>query len=94
MRALRGGHIPGARNLNWLDTIDTTNNFRLKPSEDLQFMLNQIGITPDKEIITYCQTHHRSSHSYVMLKSLGYTRIRGYPGSWSEWGNSSETPIE
>ena len=94
VRALRGGHIPGARNLNWLDTIDTTRNNRLKPSKVLRDMLNQRGITPDKEIITYCQTHHRSSHSYVMLKSLGYTRIRGYPGSWSEWGNSPETPIE
>ena len=94
VRALRGGHIPGARNINWLDTIDTTKNNRFKPADELRQMLHQQGITPDKEIITYCQTHHRSSHSYAMLKSLGYDRIRGYAGSWSEWGNSSETPIE
>jgi len=94
VRALRGGHIPGAKNINWLDTIDTTRNNRFKPSEQLRDMLNQQGLTPDKEIITYCQTHHRSSHSYAMLKSLGYNRIRGYAGSWSEWGNSAETPIE
>lgn len=94
VRAMRGGHIPGARNINWLDTIDATRNNRFKPADELRQMLVQQGITPDKEIITYCQTHHRSSHSYAMLKSLGYDRIRGYPGSWSEWGNSSETPIE
>ena len=94
VRALRGGHIPGARNVNWLDTIDTTRNNRFKAREVLLEMLNQQGITPDKEIITYCQTHHRSSHSYAMLKSLGFNRIRGYAGSWSEWGNSNDTPIE
>ncbi len=94
VRALRGGHIPGARNINWLDTIDSSRNNRFKPSDELREMLHEQGITPDKEIITYCQTHHRSSHSYAMLKSLGYDRIRGYPGSWSEWGNSSETPVE
>ncbi len=94
VRALRGGHIPGARNVNWLDTIDSARNNRFKSSQELRDMLFQQGITPDKEIITYCQTHHRSSHSYAMLKSLGYDRIRGYAGSWSEWGNSQETPIE
>ena len=94
VRSLRGGHIPGARNVNWLDTIDSTRNNRFKASEELLDMLHQQGITPDKEVITYCQTHHRSSHSYAMLKALGYDRIRGYAGSWSEWGNSQETPIE
>ncbi len=94
VRSLRGGHIPGARNINWLDTIDSTRNNRFKSNEELMEMLNKQGITPDKEIITYCQTHHRSSHSYAMLKALGYGRIRGYAGSWSEWGNSDETPIE
>ncbi len=94
VRSLRGGHIPGARNVNWLDTIDSTRNNRFKSRDELLEMLYQQGITPDKEIITYCQTHHRSSHSYAMLKALGYDRIRGYAGSWSEWGNSQETPIE
>ena len=94
VRAMRGGHIPGASNLNWLDTIDTERNNRLKKSDQLMEMLRQRGLTPEKEIITYCQTHHRSSHSYVMLKALGFKNIRGYPGSWSEWGNSFDTPIE
>ncbi len=90
----RSGHIPGAVNLNWLDTMDRHRNLRLKTDAELRRMLSERGITPDKEVIVYCQTHHRSAHSYVMLKSLGYTNIKGYPGAWSEWGNSNDTPIE
>ena len=94
VRAYKGGHIPGARNVNWTDTIDPTRNNRFKPRQELLDMLRQKGITPDKEIITYCQTHHRSAHSYAMLKSLGFSKVRGYAGSWSEWGNSTDTPVE
>jgi thiosulfate/3-mercaptopyruvate sulfurtransferase len=92
--AERGGHIPGAVNLNWLDTMDTTRNLRFKPRDQLLEMLESRGLTPDKEIICYCQSHHRSSHAYIMLKMLGYERISGYPGAWSEWGNRSDTPVE
>ena len=92
--AARGGHIPGATNLNWLDTMDTTRNVRFKPEAELRTMLEQRGLTPDKEIICYCQSHHRSSHAYIMLKMLGYPRISGYPGAWSEWGNRNDTPVE
>ncbi len=49
---------------------------------------------PDKEVIVYCHSHHRSAHSYIVLKSLGYKNIKGYPGSWSDWGNDPELPIE
>ncbi len=94
VRAARGGHIPGAVNLNWLDTLDRERNLRLLPDAPLRAMVTARGITPDKEVVAYCQTHHRSAHSYVMLKHLGYPRVRGYPGSWSEWGNSIDTPIE
>jgi len=92
VRAARGGHIPGAVNLNWLDCID--NALRLKPDNELRAMLAQRGLQAGKEIVMHCQTHHRSSHSYWMLKHLGYPRIRGYAGSWSEWGNSDDTPVE
>jgi thiosulfate/3-mercaptopyruvate sulfurtransferase len=92
--AERGGHIPGAKLLNWTDTMDQNRNLRLKPAEQLDAMLEQRGLTRDKEIICYCQSHHRSSHAYLMLKLLGYQRIKGYPGSWSAWGNRSDTPIE
>lgn len=94
VRSARGGRIPGAANLNWLDTMDPARHRRLKPDDVLKSMLVKRGLTPDKEIICYCQTHHRSSLSYIMLKHLGYKRISGYAGAWSEWGNDPDTPVE
>ncbi|NBP95882.1 MAG: sulfurtransferase, partial [Gammaproteobacteria bacterium] len=90
----RGGHIPGAVNLNWQETLDTERNLRLKPPAVLMPMLEALAITPDYEIITYCQTHHRSAHAWWMLKTLGFPRVRGYAGSWSEWGNRQDLPIQ
>ena len=94
VRAARGGHIPGAVNLDWTEAIDLDRFPRIKPADQLRLMYEAIGVTPDKEVIVYCQTHHRSSHSYFVLKSLGFSRLRGYDGSWSEWGNDPEAPIE
>ncbi|MBN4069244.1 sulfurtransferase [Beggiatoa alba] len=94
MRAKRGGHIPGAININWTNAIDTENNLKLRSSDALRTLYESTGITKDKQIISYCQTHHRSAHSYIVLKSLGYKNIKGYPGAWSEWGNDKDTPIE
>ena len=93
-RAARGGHIPGAINMDWMLTIDRARNLRLKPENELREMLLELGITPDKEVIAHCQTHLRSAHTYIVLKSLGYSRIKGYDGSWSEWGNDPEVPID
>ena len=94
VRAERGGHIPGAVNFNWVNAIDQERNLRLKPAEELGHLLEAVGAVPEREVIAYCQTHHRSSHTYAVLKSLGYPRIKGYPGAWSEWGNLADTPIE
>ncbi|MGI9309952.1 MAG: sulfurtransferase [bacterium] len=90
----RRGHIPGAVNLNWLDTIDRARNLRLLPAEQLNAMLTRLGVSREREIIVYCQTHHRSAHSFVMLRTLGFERLRGYAGSWSQWSSDDALPIE
>ncbi len=92
--AQRGGHIPGAINIEWTDMMDKNRNMRLKQKDELHELLETHGIGPDKEVIVHCQTHHRSAHTYIALKSLGYEHVRGYPGSWSDWGNDANTPIE
>lgn len=94
VRAARGGHIPGAINLDWTEAIDRGNNLRLQPVATLRALLKNHGVTPDREIVTHCQTHHRSAHTFLVLKYLGYPRVRGYDGSWSEWGNDPEVPVE
>ncbi|MBK8163039.1 MAG: sulfurtransferase [Gammaproteobacteria bacterium] len=93
-RAQRAGHIPGAVNVDWSQALAGGGDMRLRADDQLRALYAAAGITPDKEIILHCHTHQRSAHSYIVLKSLGYTRIKGYPGSWSEWGNSPDTPIE
>jgi len=94
VRAARGGHIPGAVNMNWITAIDQANQLRFKPDAELRAVLEGLGVTTDKEVIVYCQTHHRSAHTYMVLKHLGYQRLRGYHGAWSEWGNDPTLPIE
>ena len=90
---LRQGHIPGAIHFNWLEAIDRQNNLKLYPAETLQAKFDALGLSKDREIIIYCATMYRASHTYAVLKYLGYPRIKGYAGSWSEWGNDPELPI-
>lgn len=92
--AQRGGHIPGAINIDWLELIDRNRHTKLVGLEALQQRLNQLGLSKDKHIITHCQSHHRSGLTYLAMKILGYPNIKGYHGSWSEWGNREDTPIE
>lgn len=94
VRAARGGHIPGAVNFHWMDAMDPQRQFRLQPAPVLRQLLDLRGVTLDKEVIVYCQTHHRSAHTYWALRCLGYARVRGYPGAWSEWGNDPGLPVE
>lgn len=90
--AARGGHIPGAVNLDWLDLMDPGRHYRLR--EDLDTLLAEHGIAPDRDLIVYCQTHHRSGLAYLVARHLNYGNVRGYHGSWSEWGNRDDTPVE
>ena len=89
----RKGRIPGARNLDWQSTRDPQNANRLLPAETLQSMLSAVGIEREFETIVHCQTHQRSSHSFVMLRSLGFDRVRAYAGSWMEWAADDSLPI-
>jgi thiosulfate/3-mercaptopyruvate sulfurtransferase len=89
--AARGGHIPGAKHLDWLELMDRARELRLR--RDLSELLASRGITPDKTVVPYCQTHHRSALSYLVARCLGYPRVRAYAGSWSEWGNRDDTPV-
>ena len=90
--AARNGHIPGATHLDWLDLIDRRRDMRL--IGDLGACLEAQGIGPERDVIVHCQTHHRSGLAYMAARLLGFPRIRAYPGSWSEWGNRDDTPIE
>ena len=92
-RSLRGGHIPGAINIEWTQAIDRDRGMRLRPADALRRHLESVDIRPEHEVIVHCQTHQRSAHAYWVLRHLGFERVRGYPGSWSDWGNDPETPI-
>ena len=81
--------IPGVGAVNRVGGADRQVQVALDPAR-----LQGLGITPDKEVITHCQTHRRSGFSYVVAKALGYPRVKAYAGSWSEWGNLPDTPIE
>ena len=94
LKAKRGGHIPGAVHMEWTRAIDKSRHLRMRPFKELQATLASLGVTPDREIIVYCQTHHRSAHTWALLKASGFERVRGYPGAWSDWGNQPDTPIE
>jgi thiosulfate/3-mercaptopyruvate sulfurtransferase len=94
VRAKRGGAIPGATNVDWINTITTGETPQMKLAADLQKLYTEAGITPDKEVITYCQSGGRAAQAYFTLRLLGYTNVRNYDGSWQEWGNDQSLPLD
>jgi len=92
-RAERSGHIPNAVNIEWRNFVRNDNIPYFKSAVEIDDMLNAAGITPEKEVVTHCQTNVRGSHAYFVLRLMGYDGVRAFEGSWSEWGNRSDTPI-
>jgi thiosulfate/3-mercaptopyruvate sulfurtransferase len=92
VRAKRGGAIPGAVHVEWTRNLTPQGDF--KPASELRAMYEGAGVTPDKEVVTYCQGGYRAAHGYLTLRLLGYPRVRNYTGSWKEWGDREDLPIE
>jgi thiosulfate/3-mercaptopyruvate sulfurtransferase len=92
VRAARGGCIPGAVHVEWSENLDADGTF--KSADALRAMYERVGITPDKEVLTYCQGGYRAAHSYLALRLLGYTHVRPYIGSWKEWGDRLDLPVD
>lgn len=92
--ATRGGHIPGAVNIPWSLAVNETDS-TFKSADELRQLYAGAGLSPDKEIIAYCRIGERSSHTwFVLTYLLGYENMRNYDGSWTEWGNLVNAPIE
>jgi thiosulfate/3-mercaptopyruvate sulfurtransferase len=91
--AQRGGHIPGAVNIPWAQAVKEDGTF--KSVEELKQSYEPKGITKDKKIIAYCRIGERSSHTWFVLKYLlGYSDVKNYDGSWTEWGNMVRNTVE
>jgi thiosulfate/3-mercaptopyruvate sulfurtransferase len=93
--ALRGGHIPGAKSIPWSKAINPDDN-TFRPAAELKALYEQEqGLKPNDDVITYCRIGERSSHTWFVLHYLlGYPNVRNYDGSWTEWGNLVNVPIE
>jgi thiosulfate/3-mercaptopyruvate sulfurtransferase len=91
--AQRGGHIPSAASIPWASAVQDDGTF--KPADALRELYGGKGVTPEKEVTAYCRIGERSAHTWFVLRELlGYENVRNYDGSWTEWGNLVDVPIE
>ena len=91
--ALRGGHIPGALSVPWARAAAEDGRFKTRAELDAIYR-EEKGLSPDDDIIAYCRIGERSSHTwFVLTHLLGFTAVRNYDGSWTEWGNAVRVPI-
>jgi len=92
--ASRGGHIPGAVSIPWAQAVNEADS-TFKSDEQLRALYEGKGVKPDGEVIAYCRIGERSSLTWFVLKYLlGYPKVKNYDGSWTEWGNLVNAPIE
>ncbi|HUO46803.1 MAG TPA: sulfurtransferase [Acidimicrobiia bacterium] len=92
--ALRGGHIPGAKNVPWKKASNDDNTFKSRAELEALYE-DETGLAPGDDIIAYCRIGERSAHTwFVLTHLLGYRRVRNYDGSWTEYGNAVRVPIE
>ena len=93
--ALRGGHIPGARNVPWERAVDPADGTFRPAAELRRVYADEAGLAPGDDVVVYCRIGERSAHTWFVLTNLlGYERVRNYDGSWTEWGNLVGVPIE
>jgi thiosulfate/3-mercaptopyruvate sulfurtransferase len=91
--AQRGGHIPSAQSIPWAQAVNDDGTF--KTADALRELYGGKGITPDRQVTAYCRIGERSAHTWFVLRELlGYEDVRNYDGSWTEWGNLVDVPIE
>ncbi len=87
------GHLPGAINLPWDTLVDTSNPWLLKPENQIQTILEDHGISPDKRIVCYCGTGRKASSTFLVLKwRLGFPQVKIYEGSFTDWSADPENP--